>query len=84
MAQMAGNTSMKYYLPAIFKALGIERKVALMIGGIESTLKIGCTIVDSWLVDRYGRRLTLVVSCVIMSFSLFVYFSQHHGLLDLN
>jgi MFS family permease len=72
MAQMAGNTSMKYYLPAIFEALGIERKTALMIGGVESTLKIACTIFDSWLVDKYGRRLTLVASCIIMGFSLFV------------
>jgi hypothetical protein len=72
MGQMAGNTSMKYYLPAIFKALGIERKTALLIGGLESTAKIACTIFDSWLVDRFGRTSTLVVSCFIMSFSLFV------------
>ncbi|KAF2682891.1 general substrate transporter [Lentithecium fluviatile CBS 122367] len=70
MAQMCGNTSMKYYLPSIFMSLGIERKLTLMIGGIESTLKIGCTIFDTWLVDRYGRRLTLVVSCFAMSVAL--------------
>ncbi|KAJ4299072.1 hypothetical protein N0V90_004316 [Kalmusia sp. IMI 367209] len=70
MAQMCGNTSMKYYLPSIFMSLGIERKLTLMIGGIESTLKIGCTIVDTWLVDRFGRRMTLVVSCLVMSLAL--------------
>lgn len=70
MGQMAGNTSMKYYLPTIFMGLGIERKTTLMIAGIETTLKIGCTLFDSWLVDKYGRRLTLVVSCFIMSLSL--------------
>jgi hypothetical protein len=72
MAQMCGNTSMKYYLPSIFMSLGIERKLTLMIGGIESTLKIGCTIIDTWLVDRYGRRLTLVLSCLVMSVALLV------------
>ena len=72
MAQMCGNTSMKYYLPSIFMTLGIERKLTLMIGGIESTLKIGCTIIDTWLVDRYGRRLTLVLSCFVMSMALLV------------
>jgi hypothetical protein len=72
MAQMCGNTSMKYYLPSIFMSLGIERKLTLMIGGIESTLKIGCTIIDTWLVDRYGRRLTLVLSCFVMSLALLV------------
>ncbi|KAF2799786.1 general substrate transporter [Melanomma pulvis-pyrius CBS 109.77] len=70
MAQMCGNTSMKYYLPSIFMSLGIERKLTLMIGGIESTLKIGCTIIDTWLVDRFGRRLTLVISCLVMSVAL--------------
>ena len=53
-------------------SLGIERKLTLMIGGIESTLKIGCTIIDTWLVDRFGRRLTLVVSCIVMSVALLV------------
>jgi len=72
MAMMCGNTSMKYYLPSIFMSLGIERKLTLMIGGIESTLKIGCTIIDTWLVDRFGRRLTLVVSCPVMSLALLV------------
>lgn len=63
---------MKYYLPSIFMSLGIERKLTLMIGGIESTLKIGCTVIDTWLVDRFGRRLTLVVSCFVMSIALLV------------
>lgn len=72
MGQMCGNTSMKYYLPSIFMSLGIERKLALMIGGIESTLKIGCTIFDSMIVDKAGRRLTLFLACVVMSISLFV------------
>lgn len=72
MAQMCGNTSMKYYLPSIFMSLGIERKLTLMIGGIESTLKIGCTVIDTWLVDRFGRRITLVVSCLVMSLALLV------------
>ncbi|KAF2278886.1 general substrate transporter [Westerdykella ornata] len=72
MAQMAGNTSMKYYLPDIFKGLGIKRKTALLVGGVESTLKIAFTVFDSWLVDRFGRRLTLVVSCLVMGCSLFI------------
>ncbi|KAF2475381.1 general substrate transporter [Lindgomyces ingoldianus] len=72
MAQMCGNTSMKYYLPDIFGSLGIERKLTLMIGGIESTLKIGCTIIDSYLVDRLGRRFTLIAACFVMSMALLI------------
>ncbi|KAF2119415.1 general substrate transporter [Lophiotrema nucula] len=70
MGQMCGNTSMKYYLPSIFMNLGIERKTTLAIAGIETTMKMGFTIFDSWLVDRYGRRPTLIISCLIMSVAL--------------
>lgn len=72
MAQMAGNTSIKYFLPDILKGLGVERKTSLMIGGIESTIKIAFTVFDSWLVGRYGRVRTLVVSCLIMGVALMV------------
>ena len=43
-----------------------------MVGGIESTLKIGCTIIDMLLIDRVGRRLTLIVGCLVMSLALLV------------
>ncbi|RDL41652.1 MFS general substrate transporter [Venustampulla echinocandica] len=72
MAQMCGNTSMKYYLPTIFASLGIEHRLTLLIGGIESTLKIGCTIIDMVLIDRAGRRSTLIVGCVVMAIALLI------------
>ncbi|OCK95736.1 general substrate transporter [Cenococcum geophilum 1.58] len=72
MAQMCGNTAMKYYLPSIFISLGLGRRMSLMVGGIESTLKIGCTIIDMLLIDRVGRRLTLIVGCLVMSLALLI------------
>lgn len=74
MAQMSGSTSIKYYLPKIFIALGLGRQMSLMVGGIESTLKIGCTILEMILVDRVGRRTTLTAGCVIMAIALLVSF----------
>ncbi|KAH8590174.1 general substrate transporter [Bisporella sp. PMI_857] len=70
MAQMCGNTSMKYYLVPIFMELGVSRRISLMIGGIESTLKIGCTIMEMFLIDRLGRRVTLIVGCLVMGTAL--------------
>ncbi|KAJ4373086.1 hypothetical protein N0V83_003377 [Neocucurbitaria cava] len=70
MAQMCGNVSLKYYLPTVLMGLGVPRKMTLLIGGVELTIKIGFTIVDTWLVDIYGRRLTLVVSCFVMTMAL--------------
>jgi len=72
MAQMCGNTAMKYYLVPILMELGVRRQLALMMGGIESTLKIGCTIIEMYLIDRLGRRNTLVIGCLVMGAALAV------------
>jgi hypothetical protein len=74
MAQMCGNTAMKYYLPSIFASLGIEHRLTLLISGIDSTLKTGCTIIEMIIIDRVGRRTTLVVGCVVISIVLLVCF----------
>lgn len=43
-----------------------------MIGGIESTLKIGCTIIEMLIIDRAGRRTTLIIGCIVMGIALLV------------
>jgi hypothetical protein len=80
MAQMCGATAIKYYLPTIFTALGLSKDLSLMASGIESTLKIGCTIMEMFLVDRVGRRGTLLLGSAIMSVAMLVCF-QHTYLL---
>lgn len=72
MAQMCGATAMKYYLPTFFFKLGLGTRVSLLAGGIESTLKIVMTVIEMLLIDRLGRRTTLVAGCVAMSLGLLV------------
>jgi hypothetical protein len=72
MGQMCGATAMKYYLPALFEALGLGHRASLMAGGIESTLKIGCTLVDMMIIDRAGRRITLTAGAAVMAFAMLV------------
>ena len=72
MAQMCGATAIKYYLPTLFIQLGLSTQLSLLASGIESTLKIGCTIMEMLLVDRLGRRGTLILGAVIMSIALLV------------
>lgn len=72
MAQMSGATAMKYYLPALFQKLGIESQLSLLISGIESTLKIGCTIIEMIVIDRFGRIKTLIGGCIAMAFAMLV------------
>jgi hypothetical protein len=72
MAQMCGATAMKYYLPTIFLALGLGKKLSLLASGIESSLKVGCTIIESLIIDRVGRRGTLLLGSTIMAIALLV------------
>ncbi|KAI2607775.1 general substrate transporter [Hypoxylon fragiforme] len=72
MAQMCGATAMKYYLPTLFARLGLPTRVTLMAGGIESTLKIGMTVIEMLLIDRLGRRVTLTAGCVAMGFGMLI------------
>lgn len=72
MAQMCGATAMKYYLPELFRVLGLSPRTSLLAGGIESTLKIGCTVLEMFVIDKMGRRMTLAVGAGIMAFALLV------------
>ena len=72
MAQMCGATAMKYYLPTLFKVLGLGTRLSLLAGGIESTAKIGCTILDMLIIDKVGRRLTLAIGAGTMAFAMLV------------
>ncbi|OAA56554.1 General substrate transporter [Niveomyces insectorum RCEF 264] len=72
MAQMCGATAMKYYLPTLFKVLGLGTRLSLLAGGIESTLKIGCTVLEMLIIDRVGRRLTMTVGAAVMSLAMLI------------
>jgi MFS family permease len=72
MAQMCGATAMKYYLPSLLKALGVGARLALMAGAAEMTLKIGMTVVEMWVIDRFGRRACLVGGSVVMGFAMLI------------
>ena len=78
MAQMCGSTAMKYYLPTNFIALGLGKELSLLASGIESSLKVGCTIMEMLLIDRLGRRKTLVLGSSIMTIALLVSRSSFH------
>jgi hypothetical protein len=80
MAQMCGSTAMKYYLPTNFIALGLGKELSLLASGIESSLKVGCTIIEMQLVDRVGRRLSLIAGAAIMAMALLVGFSDDPNL----
>lgn len=72
MAQMCGATAMKYYLPTLLKALGLSTRLALMAGAVEMTAKIGMTVVEMWIIDRFGRKTCLAGGSIIMAVAMLV------------
>lgn len=86
LAQMCGAAAMKYYLPSLLKALGLGHRLALMAGAVEMTIKIGMTVVEMWVIDRFGRRLCLVAGSSVMAVAMLVCFwlqlcyTPHHML----
>jgi MFS family permease len=72
MAQMCGATAIKYYLPTLFQKLSLGYHLSLLISGVESTLKIGCTIIEMLIIDRFGRRVTMITGCAVMTLAMLV------------
>ena len=82
MAQMCGATAIKYYLPTVFLALGLSKDLSLMASGIESTLKIGCTIIEMLIIDKLGRKKTLLLGTAIACVSMIVRLSTMTSVLQ--
>lgn len=72
MAQMCGAAAMKYYLPTLLEALGLDYQFALMAGAVEMTGKIGMTVVEMWAIDRFGRRGCLSGGSVMMGVAMMI------------
>lgn len=79
MAQMCGATAMKYYLPSNFIALGLGKQMSLMASGIEGSLKVGCTVIEMLIIDKVGRRGTLLLGSSIMAIALLVRSKLHYS-----
>lgn len=81
MAQMCGATAIKYYLPTLFQKLSLGYHLSLLISGVESTLKIGCTIIEMLIIDRFGRRKTMITGCIVMTVAMLVRCCRSEALL---
>jgi hypothetical protein len=68
---------MKYYLSILLRALGFSRRASLLVGGVETTLKTACTVAEMLIIDRVGRRLSLVAAVTVMAIALMVRIHPH-------
>ncbi|KAK1976589.1 general substrate transporter [Colletotrichum cereale] len=72
MAQLCGASGIKYYLPYLLKSLGLGMGTAVMVSAIEMTVKISFTVLEMFIIDRFGRRNCLAAGCSIMALSLLI------------
>ncbi|OHW92392.1 ascus development protein [Colletotrichum incanum] len=72
MAQLCGASAIKYYLPYLLEGLGLSMRAAVMATAIEMTFKIFFTILEMFIIDRFGRRNCLAAGCAVMAFSLLI------------
>ncbi|KAK1570043.1 general substrate transporter [Colletotrichum navitas] len=72
MAQLCGASGIKYYLPYLLRSLGLSMKISVMVTAIEMTVKIFFTVLEMFIIDRFGRRNCLATGCAIMAVSLLI------------
>ncbi|KAK2001485.1 general substrate transporter [Colletotrichum falcatum] len=72
MSQVCGASGIKYYLPYLLESLGLGMGVAVMAAAIEMTVKIFFTVLEMFIIDRFGRRNCLAAGCAIMAVSLLI------------
>ena len=66
-SQWSGNGLVSYYLNKVFDSIGITNPtVQLLINGILQIWNLFVAITASFLVDRIGRRLLFLSSCIGM------------------
>ena len=66
-SQWSGNGLVSYYLNEVFKTIGItDPTIQLLINGILQIWNLGWAIAAASLVERIGRRVLFISSCVGM------------------
>ncbi|KAL4882270.1 general substrate transporter [Aspergillus karnatakaensis] len=66
-AQCTGNTSLAYYAPQIFGAVGTSENDTLLITGFFGVVKVvACGIFVLFLVERIGRKWSLAIGAFMM------------------
>ncbi|XP_073282381.1 sugar transporter ERD6-like 4 [Primulina huaijiensis] len=68
--QLSGANGVIFYSATIFESAGISSSNAATVG--VGTIQVIATAISTWLVDRTGRRVLLLVSSSGMAISLFL------------
>lgn len=71
--QWSGNSLGIYYLPVMLGQAGIKNvHISLLITCITSTVALGLALLGSWLLDKWGRKASLMFALAGMAITLAV------------
>ncbi len=71
-AQLNGINVISYYAPLVFEQAGWVGRDAILMTGFNSIIYVASTVPPWYLVDKWGRRVILLSSAVVMSIALSV------------
>lgn len=67
--QFTGINAIMFYAPVLFQTLGFKTDASLLSSVITVLVNVGSTFVSIFSVDKVGRRVLLLQSCVQMLIS---------------
>ena len=67
-----GIFAVSIYGPIIFKEAGFSTQNSLLISGINNVIYMFSTLIAAWLVDRLGRRRTLIAGACLQGVCMFL------------
>lgn len=63
MQQFTGANMINYYAPVVYaNTMGLSRNLSLILGGCTSLTYLAASFIPLWTVERFGRRVLLMVS----------------------
>ncbi len=66
LVQITGINAVTYYSPFIFHAIGWKGNIVLLIQALIEVFSVGATVIAVLVVDRLGRRRTLLIGVGVM------------------
>ncbi|CEL11803.1 hypothetical protein ASPCAL14899 [Aspergillus calidoustus] len=67
--QFVGINALIYYSPTLFKTMGLEYDMQLLMGGIINVTQLVGVVTSVWTMDGLGRRPLLLIGAAIMGIS---------------
>ncbi|QYS98569.1 MFS domain-containing protein [Trichoderma simmonsii] len=71
-AQITGNTSLAYFSPQVFQAVGAGQNALLLSGFFGVCKVVSCAFFLLFLVERIGRRWSLLAGSFLMGMYMFI------------